>query len=164
MEYDPRQHRLGRQRRAVGQTGYLRFGPSFASIFVLPTSSRVVMTQHVSVLLNETLDGLAIKRGGQYVDGTVGGGGHSEAILASAPEVELLGLDADPVALERAAIRLLPFGSRVKLVNANFAQLSAVAHANGFDHVDGIVLDLGLSTDQLGDPDRGFGFMAGGPL
>ena len=148
----------------MGQTGYLRFGLSFASIFTLPTSSRVVTTQHVSVLLNETLDGLAIRPGGRYIDGTVGGGGHSEALLASAPDVELLGLDADPVALERAALRLLPFGSRVKLVNANFAQLSAVAHANGFDQVDGIVLDLGLSSDQLGDPDRGFGFIAGGPL
>ncbi len=148
----------------MGQIGYLRFGLPFASIFVLPTSSRGVTTQHVSVLLNETLDGLAIRPGGRYIDGTVGGGGHSEAILASAPDVELLGLDADPVALERASLRLLPFGSRVKLVNANFAQLSVVAHANGFDRVDGIVLDLGLSSDQLSDPDRGFGFVAGGPL
>jgi 16S rRNA (cytosine1402-N4)-methyltransferase len=142
----------------------LRFGLSFASIFALPTSSRVVTTRHVSVLLNETLDGLAIKPGGRYIDGTVGGGGHSEAILASAPDVEVLGLDADPTALERAALRLLPFGSRVKLVNANFAQISSVARAHGFDHVDGVVLDLGLSSDQLGDPDRGFGFIAGGPL
>jgi 16S rRNA (cytosine1402-N4)-methyltransferase len=137
---------------------------SFASIFAPPTSSRVVTTQHVSVLLNETLDGLAIKPGGRYIDGTVGGGGHSEAILASAPDVEVLALDVDPAALERAALRLLPFGSRVKLVNANFAQMSVVARANGFDQVAGIVLDLGLSSDQLGDPDRGFGFMAGGPL
>ena len=148
----------------MGQAGYLTFGLSFASIFALPTSSRVTTTQHVSVLLNETLDELAIKPGGRYIDGTVGGGGHSEAILASAPDVELLGLDADPAALERAALRLLPFGSRVTLVNANFSQLSAVAHAHGFDQVDGIVLDLGLSSDQLGDPDRGFGFLAGGPL
>jgi 16S rRNA (cytosine1402-N4)-methyltransferase len=124
----------------------------------------VATTQHVSVLLSETLDGLAIKPGSRYIDGTVGGGGHSEAILASAPDVEVLALDADPTALERAALRLLPFGSRVKLVNANFAQISAVAHATGFDHVDGIVFDLGLSSDQLGDPERGFGFMTGGPL
>lgn len=148
----------------MGQVGYLTFGLSFASIFALPASARVATTQHVSVLLNETLDGLAIKPSGRYIDGTVGGGGHSEAILASAPDVEVLALDADPTALERAARRLLPFGSRVKLVKANFAQLSSVAHANGFDQVDGIVLDLGLSSDQLGDPERGFGFMAGGPL
>ena len=124
----------------------------------------MVTTQHVSVLLNETLDGLAIKPGGRYIDGTVGGGGHSEAILASAPDAKVLGLDADPAALERAALRLLPFGSRVKLVKANFAQIGTVARANGFDQVDGIVLDLGLSSDQLSDPDRGFGFIAGGPL
>src|SRR5512147_2975646 len=164
MEYYPRQYRLGRQRRAVGQVGYLAFGLSFVSILELPVSSRAVTTQHVSVLLNETLDGLAIKPGGRYIDGTVGGGGHSEAILASAPDVKVLGLDADPAALERAALRLLPFGSRVKLVKANFAQMSAVARANSFDQVDGIVLDLGLSSDQLGDPARGFGFIAGGPL
>src|SRR5512135_1136711 len=149
MEYYPRQYRLGRQRRAVGQSGYLTFGLSLASIFALPTSSRVVTTQHVSVLLYETLDGLALKPGGRYIDGTVGGGGHSEAILSVAPDVELLGLDADPAAIERATLRLAPFGSRVKLVNDNFIRLGEVARAHGFDQVDGIVLDLGLSSDQL---------------
>src|SRR5512143_2562766 len=148
MEYHPRQYRFNRQRRAVGQPGYLAFGFSFASFFALPASSRVVTTQHVSVLLNETLDELAIKPGSRYIDGTVGGGGHSEAILASAPDVELLGLDADPAAIERAAIRLRPFGARVKLVNANFAQLAEVARAHDFAPVEGIVLDLGLSSDQ----------------
>jgi 16S rRNA (cytosine1402-N4)-methyltransferase len=148
----------------MGQAGYLTFGLSFASIFAPPASSRVATTQHVSVLLNETLDELAVKPGGRYIDGTVGGGGHTEALLASAPDVEVLGLDADPAALERAALRLLPFGARVKLVHANFSHLGAVARANGFDQVDGVVLDLGLSSDQLGDPDRGFGFLAGGPL
>ena len=131
---------------------------------MLPTYSHVVTTQHVSVLLNETLDSLNVKPGSRYIDGTVGGGGHSEALLASAPDVELLGLDADPAAIERAAIRLRPFGARVKLVNANFSQLSDVARAQHFDQVDGIVLDLGLSSDQLGDAQRGFGFIAGGPL
>ncbi len=148
----------------MGQAGYLTFALSLAPIFAPPAYSRVVTTQHVSVLLNVTLDGLGIKPGGRYIDGTVGGGGHSEAILASAPDVQLLGLDADPIALERAAIRLLPFGLRVKLVHANFSRLGEVARANGFDRVDGVVLDLGLSSDQLGDPDRGFGFIAGGPL
>ncbi len=148
----------------MGQAGYLTFALSLAPIFAPLAYSRVVTTQHVSVLLNVTLDGLGIKPGGRYIDGTVGGGGHSEAILASAPDVQLLGLDADPIALERAAIRLLPFGLRVKLVHANFSRLGEVARANGFDRVDGVVLDLGLSSDQLGDPDRGFGFIAGGPL
>ena len=121
-------------------------------------------TQHVSVLPQETRDGLALKPGGRYIDGTVGGGGHSESILSAAPDIELLGLDADPAAIERAALRLAPFGSRVKLVNANFAQLGEVARAHGFDQVDGVVLDLGLSSDQLEDRARGFGFQTGGPL
>ncbi|MBI5567402.1 MAG: 16S rRNA (cytosine(1402)-N(4))-methyltransferase RsmH [Chloroflexi bacterium] len=121
-------------------------------------------TQHVSVLPQETRDGLALKPGARYIDGTVGGGGHSESILNAAPDIELLGLDADPAAIERAALRLAPFGSRVKLINANFARLGEVARAHGFDQVDGVVLDLGLSSDQLEDRERGFGFQTGGPL
>ncbi len=148
----------------MGQAGYLTFGLSFAALFTSPASSRVATTQHVSVMLHETLNGLSLNPGGRYIDGTVGGGGHSEAILASAPDVQLLGLDADAAALERAALRLRPFGLRVKLVHANFSQLSEVARANQFVQVDGIVLDLGLSSDQLSDPERGFGFVAGGLL
>ncbi len=148
----------------MGQAGYLTFGLSFTSLFTLPAYSRVATTQHVSVLLDETLDGLRVKPGGRYIDGTVGGGGHSEAILAGAPDAQLLGLDADAAALERAAIRLRPFGARVKLVHANFSRLGEVARASQFDRVDGIVLDLGLSSDQLADPERGFGFSGGGSL
>lgn len=131
----------------------------------LPASvAFMTMTQHVPVLPQETLAGLALKPGGRYIDGTVGGGGHSEAILNFAPDIELLGLDADPAAIERAVLRLALFGSRVKLVNANFVRIGEVARASGFDQVDGIVLDLGLSSDQLDDRERGFGFLAGGPL
>ena len=122
------------------------------------------MTIHKSVLLQETIQGLALKPGGRYIDGTVGGGGHSEAILRGAPGSHLLGLDADPLAIERTAARLASFEARVKWVNQNFSQLSAAARANGFETVDGIVLDLGLSSDQLEDRRRGFGFIAGGPL
>ncbi len=124
----------------------------------------MMATQHVPVLLRETIDGLALKPGGRYLDGTVGGGGHAEAILSFAPDIELLGLDADPSAIDRAAFRLASFGSRVKLIHQNFAHLAEVARAQDFDPVDGIVLDLGLSSDQLEDRDRGFGFVAGGPL
>lgn len=124
----------------------------------------MTMTQHRSVLPQETLTGLALRPGGRYIDGTVGGGGHSEALLNFAPDIELLGLDADPAAIERAALRLAPFGSRVKLVNANFVRIDEVARAHGFDQCDGSVLDLGLSSDQLDDRERGFGFLAGGPL
>jgi 16S rRNA (cytosine1402-N4)-methyltransferase len=129
-----------------------------------PNVSFMTTTQHVSVLPRETRDGLALKPGGRYIDGTVGGGGHSEAILTAAPDIELLGLDADPSAIERATLRLAPFGSRVKLVNANFARLGEIARTNGFEQVDGIVIDLGLSSDQLEDRERGFGFLTGGPL
>jgi 16S rRNA (cytosine1402-N4)-methyltransferase len=163
MERYSRQHRFGRQRRILGQTRYLAF--AWYTPFFMPSGAAFMsMTQHVPVMPHETLDGLALKPGGRYIDGTVGGGGHSEAILSFAPDVELLGLDADPSAIERAASRLAAFGSRVKLVNANFSQLGRVARSQGFDQVDGIVLDLGLSSDQLEDPDRGFGFIAGGPL
>ena len=126
--------------------------------------SRMMTTQHVPVLLHQTMDGLALKASGRYIDGTVGGGGHSEAILSAASDSQLLGLDADPAAIERAASRLAPLGSRVKLINQNFSRLAEVARANGFESVDGVVLDLGLSSDQLDDRRRGFGFIAGGPL
>ncbi len=135
-----------------------------AALVWSPINSHLPTTQHVPVLLRETIEGLAIKPGSRYIDGTVGGGGHSAAILSSAPDIQLLGLDADPAAIARAALRLASFGSRVKLVNRNFAHLAEVARAHGFDQVDGIVLDLGLSSDQLEDPNRGFGFIAGGPL
>jgi 16S rRNA (cytosine1402-N4)-methyltransferase len=164
MERYPRQLRFGYQRRILVQTGHLTAADPRV-IWWLPASvSFVTMTQHVPVLPQETLAGLALRPGGRYIDGTVGGGGHSEAILNFALDSELLGLDADPAAIERAALRLAPFGSRVKLVNANFVRLDEVARTNGFDRVDGIVLDLGLSSDQLDDRERGFGFLEGGPL
>ena len=122
------------------------------------------MIRHVSVLLQETIDGLALKAGGRYIDGTVGGGGHTEAILKQAAASQVLGIDADPAALKRAALRLAEFGSRVTLVNQNFSHLIEVASAHAFTSVDGIVLDLGLSSDQMEDTQRGFGFLTGGPL
>lgn len=122
------------------------------------------MIRHVSVLLQETIDGLALKAGGRYIDGTIGGGGHTEAILKQAAASQVLGVDADPAALERAAQRLAEFGSRVKFVNQNFSRLIEVASAHDFTSVDGIVLDLGLSSDQMEDTQRGFGFLTGGPL
>ena len=130
----------------------------------MPTWVHRELTTHVPVLLQQTLDALALKARGRYIDGTVGGGGHSQAILSRTPDSQLLGLDADPAAIERAALRLTPFGSRVKLINRNFSDLAEVARANGFDAVDGILLDLGLSSDQLEDARRGFGFQVGGPL
>ena len=122
-----------------------------------------MVTRHVSVLLKETLQALAIRPGGLYVDGTCGGGGHAAGILdASSPDGRLLALDADPAALARARERLAPFGARATLMHRSFAELGRVARENGFEAVDGILLDLGLSSDQLADLARGFSFSSAG--
>ena len=116
-------------------------------------------SQHVSVLLHETLKALAIRPGGRFIDGTLGGGGHAAAILqASSPDGTLLALDADSAALARARERLSPYGARVTFVHSSFAELGRVAREHGWHAVDGCVLDLGLSSDQLADEARGFSF------
>jgi 16S rRNA (cytosine1402-N4)-methyltransferase len=105
------------------------------------------------------MQALAVRPGGRFVDGTLGGGGHAAAILqASSPDGKLLALDADSTALLRARERLSPFSARVTLVHSSFADLGQVARENGWRAVDGIVLDLGLSSDQLADETRGFSF------
>ena len=120
---------------------------------------------HVSVMLQETIDGLAVREGGIYVDGTLGGGGHAEAILERGQgSVRLIGLDRDPDALARSAPRLARFGGQVELVHANYAELDAVLDERGIASVDGILLDLGVSSDQLDTPERGFSFRSDGPL
>jgi 16S rRNA (cytosine1402-N4)-methyltransferase len=113
----------------------------------------------------EVLAAIDPRDGGRYLDGTVGGGGHAAAILErSGPSGRLLGLDVDPAALTAATAELARFGDRARLVRANFAASDVVARANGFAPVDGIVLDLGLSSIQLADEQRGFSFRARGPL
>ena len=120
---------------------------------------------HIPVLLKETLEALALRPGGRYIDGTLGGGSHSEAILeASNPNSRLLGLDRDPDAITRCKARLSKYGDRFTCVHADFASMKSVAEANGFDQVDGILLDLGVSSFQLDEPERGFSFMNDGPL
>ena len=122
-------------------------------------------SMHVPVLLEETLDQLQPRSGGCYVDGTLGGGGHAEAILErSSPGGRLLGFDLDPEALERVRERLQPFGDRFVEVHASFAELERWVRWFGFTPTDGIVLDLGLSSDQLADLRRGFTFQAAAPL
>jgi len=121
--------------------------------------------EHIPVLLDEIIEGLAIRPGGRYVDGTLGGGGHAQAILeASAPDGQLLGLDADPEAIERCHKRLKDYAHRATLVQANFSELSNVATLSGFERMDGALLDLGLSSQQLGTAKRGFSFQLDGPL
>jgi 16S rRNA (cytosine1402-N4)-methyltransferase len=120
---------------------------------------------HVPVLYNVVLSALRPAPGCRFVDGTVGAGGHARGLLeASAPDGELLGLDRDPAALRIAADRLQPFGSRALLQQASFADLTAAVEAVGWDQVDGVLLDLGLSSMQLEDPQRGFSFQQDGPL
>ena len=119
---------------------------------------------HVSVLLEECIQGLAIKPNGIYVDGTLGGAGHSSRIAAKLTTGRLIGIDRDNVALEAAAERLRPFEDRVTLVHANFCDMDQALQELGIDKVDGILLDLGVSSPQLDDGQRGFSYMTDAPL
>ena len=119
---------------------------------------------HVSVLLEECIEGLNIKPDGIYVDGTLGGAGHSSRIAAKLTTGTLVGIDRDPVALTAAGERLAPFGDRVRLVHSNFCELDSALESLGIDGVDGILLDLGVSSPQLDDGQRGFSYMADAPL
>jgi 16S rRNA (cytosine1402-N4)-methyltransferase len=120
---------------------------------------------HEPVLLAEVLAQLDPREGGRFLDGTVGAGGHAEAILErSGPSGRLIGLDVDPAALAEAERVLARFGERAILVRSNFALLDIVASGHGLAPLDGILLDLGLSSLQLADERRGFSFRARGPL
>ncbi|MHB8845664.1 MAG: 16S rRNA (cytosine(1402)-N(4))-methyltransferase RsmH [Nitrospirota bacterium] len=120
---------------------------------------------HTTVLLRETVDLVAPRPGGVYVDGTLGGGGHAEEVLKrSAPDGVLVGLDQDAAALGRSRQRLAGYGARAIIRQANFRDLPSVLAELKIGSVDGIVLDLGLSWFHLRDAGRGFSFMADGPL
>ena len=119
---------------------------------------------HVSVLLDECIEGLNIKPDGIYVDGTLGGAGHSSQIAKRLTTGMLIGIDRDPVALAAAGERLAPYGDRVKLVHSNFCEIKQVLHDLNIEGVDGILLDLGVSSPQLDDGSRGFSYMADAPL
>ena len=121
---------------------------------------------HLPVLADEVVTMLAPASGSLQVDATVGGGGHTERILAATdPDGRLLGLDADGAAIARVMDRLGPrYGDRLRLRQANFRDLGSVAPEEGFAPVDGCLFDLGLSSYQLADAARGFSFRAAGPL
>ena len=119
---------------------------------------------HVSVLLEECIDGLNIKPDGIYVDGTLGGAGHSSQIAKRLTTGRLIGIDRDPVALKAAGERLAPYADRVTLVHSNFCEIAQVLKDLGIDGVDGILLDLGVSSPQLDDAERGFSYMNDAPL
>jgi 16S rRNA (cytosine1402-N4)-methyltransferase len=120
--------------------------------------------QHLPVLVAEAVEWLAPRRGGLFVDATVGLGGHAEALLAAASGVRLLGIDRDPQALARAARRLAPYGERVAFEQARFDQLETVLARRGSGPVAGILADLGVSSLQLETAERGFSFRLEGPL
>ena len=122
-------------------------------------------TPHQPVLYKGIIHALQPKRGGRYVDGTVGAGGHARGILeASAPDGQLLGLDVDPQALALARETLAPYEQRVHLAQASYTTLSAQLKNLQWDSVDGIVLDLGASSMQFDTPERGFSFQNDAPL
>jgi 16S rRNA (cytosine1402-N4)-methyltransferase len=129
-----------------------------------PQDQRKART-HLPVLYHEVLAGLKPAPGGQYIDGTLGAGGHAAGILTlSSPDGRLLGMDRDPSALEAARAHLAPFRDRAVLVRSSYTRMGEAARQLGFAPADGIVLDLGLSSLQLDDPARGFAFQHDGPL
>ena len=120
--------------------------------------------KHISVLLNECIDALNIRPDGVYVDGTLGLGGHSEQIARRLDTGLLIGIDRDETAIERAGKRLEPYGARVKLVHGNFCDVASILDRLGIDAVDGMLFDLGVSSPQLDEAERGFSYMQDAPL
>ena len=121
--------------------------------------------KHKSVLLNETIDGLNIKPDRIYVDGTLGGGGHAYEVCRRLGEKgSIVGIDQDAAAIEAASARLKDFGEKVTIVRSNYCDMKSKLHELGIDKVDGIVLDLGVSSYQLDTAERGFSYREDAPL
>lgn len=123
------------------------------------------MVEHIPVLYKEIIQYLQPRSGGHYIDGTIGTGGHAAGILeASAPDGRLLGFDRDPEAVAYVIDKLSNCSERITVVNKSFGDMGEVAPLIGFNRVDGILLDLGLSSRQLADNKRGFSYKSSGPL
>lgn len=120
--------------------------------------------KHVTVLLNETVDGLNVKPDGIYVDGTLGGGGHSEFLLSKLTTGKLIGIDQDTDALKAAGERLSKYKDNLILVHSNFSNIKQVLEELEIDGIDGMMMDLGVSSYQLDEADRGFSYMNDGEL
>ncbi|MBC8371193.1 MAG: 16S rRNA (cytosine(1402)-N(4))-methyltransferase RsmH [Planctomycetes bacterium] len=121
-------------------------------------------TRHLPVLLTESVNALKAERGGVFVDATLGGGGHTEKILQAHPDNVVIGIDRDAQAISRTKKRLAEYGDRVTYVHAPFSSIESVVNEYANGQVDGILADLGVSSDQIEDRERGFSFMQDGPL
>lgn len=126
--------------------------------------SEELQFNHKSVLLDETIEGLNIKDDGIYVDGTLGGGGHSFEIAKRLKSGRLVGIDQDPDAIKAAEVRLESYKDRVDIVKSNYENIGEILKSKNIDGVDGILLDLGVSSYQLDTPSRGFSYMSDAPL
>lgn len=120
--------------------------------------------EHKSVLLTETIEGLQIRPGGIYVDGTLGGGGHSYEIAKRLTDGRLIGIDQDQAAIEAAGMRLSPFGDKVTIVRSNYRNTREVLSELGIEKIDGMILDLGVSSYQFDTKERGFSYRFDSPL
>ncbi len=131
----------------------------------MQTSAATPQQAHQPVLFHETLAAIAPRDGGRYIDATLGAGGHAQGILdASSPSGSLLGLDLDPQAIELSTSRLREYGQRVRIVRSSYTRLLEEMHANGWEKVDGVLFDLGVSSMQLDNPRGGFSFKTEAPL
>ena len=120
--------------------------------------------EHKSVLLTETIEGLQIRPDGIYVDGTLGGGGHSYEIAKRLTDGRLIGIDQDQAAIEAAGMRLSPFGDKVTIVRSNYRNTREVLSELGIEKIDGMILDLGVSSYQFDTKERGFSYRFDSPL
>ena len=120
--------------------------------------------KHVPVLLYECIDGLAIKPDGIYVDGTLGRGGHSEEIVKRLDKGRLIAIDRDQAAIDEASVRLDKYKDKITYVHDNFRNIESVLDGLGIEKVDGMLFDLGVSSPQLDEAERGFSYMENGPL
>ena len=129
-----------------------------------PAGGELPTFSHKPVLLEEVLDALSLHEDGMFLDGTVGGAGHSSAIASKLTTGKLIALDRDDTAIAVASERLSRFGDRAEVVKSNFADMAKVCEDKGIKALDGILLDLGVSSHQLDTPERGFSYMHDAPL
>ena len=131
----------------------------------MENTTKTAVFHHVPIMVDEVTELLQPRRGGLFVDGTLGGGGHSEAILKLLPEDgRLIGIDRDETALRAATARLAPFSDRFTAIHGNFFHMKSLLLGRGVTKADGILLDLGVSSYQLDEPSRGFSYKAEAPL